>query len=75
MSNLQILHILTAKDTLIADDDKPEKYQEERNKMDYADKCYECTGYGDDYYVNEDGELVSNCGNCLYNKAESEGEE
>lgn len=32
-----------------------------------ADKCYECTGYGDDYYVNEDGDLVSACTDCPYN--------
>ena len=31
---------------------------------DYAEICYECTGYGDDYYYDEDGELVSACENC-----------
>lgn len=25
---------------------------------DPYDYCYKCSGYGDDYYMNEDGELV-----------------
>ena len=37
-------------------------------KFDY-DYCYECTGYGDDYYYNEDGELVSVCDDCPYNES------
>lgn len=28
--------------------------------------CYECTAYGDDYYINDDGELVSACYDCPY---------
>ncbi|MGM9519546.1 MAG: hypothetical protein ACI3WS_02615 [Phascolarctobacterium sp.] len=31
------------------------------------DYCYECTGYGDDYYINDEGELVSACDNCPHN--------
>lgn len=31
------------------------------------DYCYECTGYGDDYYYNENGELVSACDDCTHN--------
>lgn len=31
------------------------------------DYCYECGGYGDDYSVNDDGELVSNCLDCPFN--------
>lgn len=31
------------------------------------DRCYECSGYGNDYYVNEDGELVSACDDCPWN--------
>lgn len=31
------------------------------------DHCYECTGYGDDYYLDEDGEWVSACDDCPYN--------
>lgn len=31
------------------------------------DRCYECTGYGDDYYYDEDtGEYVSACDECPY---------
>ena len=37
------------------------------DKFDY-DYCYECTGYGDDYYINEDGELVCRCEECHYNE-------
>lgn len=33
------------------------------------DYCYECTGYGDDYYVNEEGELVSACDGCPHNES------
>ncbi len=32
--------------------------------MDFSDVCYECTGYGDDYSVKEDGKLVCNCDEC-----------
>lgn len=31
--------------------------------FDY-DYCYECTGFGDDYYYNEGGELVCRCDDC-----------
>lgn len=33
-----------------------DQYDEE----DGCDYCYECTGYGDDYHIDEDGELVCN---------------
>ena len=29
--------------------------------------CYECSGLGDDYYIDEDGELVCACGDCFMN--------
>lgn len=32
------------------------------------DYCYECGGYGDDYYVDENGNLVSACEDCPHNK-------
>lgn len=33
------------------------------------DYCYECTGYGDDYYYGEElGDLVCACDDCLYNE-------
>ena len=36
------------------------------------DRCYECTGYGDDYSEDEDGNMVSNCTDCPYNSANQE---
>lgn len=33
----------------------------------YNDYCYECSVYGDDYYINDDGELVSSCIECPFN--------
>ena len=36
------------------------------------DPCYECGGYGDDYYVDDNGELVWNCPDCPFNKKEDE---
>ena len=36
----------------------------EENQYDY---CYECGGYGDDYYMDEDGELVCRCPECPMN--------
>lgn len=35
---------------------------EEDRKL--ADYCYECTGYGEDYFIDENGELVSACDEC-----------
>ena len=36
------------------------------------DRCYECEGYGDDYYYDEDtDEWVSACDDCPYNIANS----
>lgn len=42
---------------------------------DYLDDvCYECTGYGDDYYFDEDGEMVSACSDCWIMKMDEVGE-
>lgn len=38
--------------------------------LDDYDRCYECTGYGDDYYFDENGELVWACADCIYNRNE-----
>ena len=44
--------------------------------MDDADRCYECTGYGDDYVIDDDGELVRYCPECPFNPdREGEGDE
>ena len=40
--------------------------------MDDYDWCYECTGYGDDYYINDDGELECCCDHCWVRKQEEE---
>ena len=40
---------------------------EETESDDDYDYCYECEGYGDDYYVDEKGELVSRCIDCPFN--------
>ena len=29
--------------------------------------CYECSGYGDNYYEDEDGELICRCPECPMN--------
>lgn len=31
---------------------------------DDYDRCYECSAYGDDYYIDDDGELVCYCPEC-----------
>ena len=37
--------------------------------------CYECAGYGDDYYIDEHGDLVCYCPECLFNPFKEEDEE
>ncbi len=39
---------------------------------DYDDYCYECTGYGDDYKEDENGNMVSNCDDCPFNSLNRE---
>lgn len=34
--------------------------------MEDYDVCYECGGYGDDYFINDDGELECYCPRCPY---------
>jgi hypothetical protein len=36
---------------------------------DYCDNdiCYECSAYGNDYFINEDGELECRCSECTFN--------
>ena len=43
--------------------------------MNFSDVCYECAGYGDDYSVNDDGELVCNCDECWVTLMEMDGED
>lgn len=35
---------------------------------DDFEHCYECTGYGDDYYFDDNGDLVCACLDCIYNR-------
>jgi hypothetical protein len=53
----------------IADDwDDDEDYEELNTDIsDDWDRCYECGGYGDDYFVNTEGELESACPTCPWN--------
>jgi hypothetical protein len=51
-----------------------EAMSETENGMDenpdedwYQNICYECGGYGDDYYIDDQGELVSACDDCRFN--------
>lgn len=42
---------------------------------DEYDYCYECTGYGDDYSVDDNGELVCNCDDCSLNPRNQDDDE
>lgn len=35
-------------------------------KMDDYDPCEECHIYGDDYYYDEDGDLINYCDECPF---------
>ena len=49
---------------------------EERETIERAEAmtndeiCYECGGNGDDYSIDENGELVCNCFDCPFNNEE-----
>lgn len=45
-------------------DEDDDYYGDGDEEWDY---CYECRGYGDDYYVDEDGEFVCRCPECPMN--------
>ena len=36
--------------------------------LDDDDYCYECSGHGDNYYVDEYGNFICACDNCPYNR-------
>ena len=36
------------------------------NTLYDAEYCYECSGYGDDYYIDEEGEWVCRCPECIF---------
>lgn len=37
------------------------------DNWDDSDYCYECSGYGNDVYEDENGELQFRCGDCPFN--------
>ena len=51
------------------DDDDYDYTAEDDNFWDDFDWCYECTGYGDDYFLNDEGELECACPTCPHNRS------
>lgn len=47
-------------------DDCEDEWECEKEINPWEDHCYECGGYGDDYSVDENGELVCNCFTCPF---------
>lgn len=47
-------------------DDCEDEWECEEEIDPWEDHCYECSGYGDDYSVDENGELVCNCFTCPF---------
>lgn len=45
---------------------------DEDEMLDY---CYECSGYGDDYSLDDNGELVCNCDSCPSNPFNNDWDE
>ena len=56
-------------------EDKMETIEELKADDYELDDCDECTGNGDDYYIDENGELVSACTDCPFNSANIEQED
>jgi hypothetical protein len=54
-----------------------EQYQTptDQDEWDDYDHCYECRGLGDDYIINDDGELESFCDRCGCNPNRREDNE
>lgn len=42
------------------------EYDEFVKEREDSERCYECSGYGDDYCIDEDGKPISNCDNCPF---------
>ena len=45
-----------------------ERKRLEKDLNEWMDDCYECSGYGDDYYTDNNGELVSRCSECFIHR-------
>lgn len=50
-------------------DGEDEEYDDGLPEITDEDICWECSGYGDDYYTDESGELVCACDDCPFNPA------
>jgi len=40
-----------------------------------AEYCYECRGYGDDYYFDADGDIVNACPECWVYRRDEDGKD
>lgn len=49
------------------DSEEAEDIENVDDEYEY-DPCYECSGLGDDYYIDENGELQCYCDQCVMNK-------
>lgn len=49
--------------------------QQEVRMEDYSNICYECTGYGDDFFTNDEGELEPYCPYCWVTAMEKDGDD
>ena len=50
----------------------PKGVIENMDEDKYFHICYECTSYGDDYYLDDEGELVCACPDCWVTKEKEE---
>ena len=59
---------MNEEEILIQSDFEDEEFEDDYdNEWDEYDRCYECKGYGDDYFINDDGELECFCYQCSMN--------
>lgn len=54
---------------LVGDDGEGCETEETNDAFDDYNYCYECSGYGDDYYIDDNGELQCSCDGCPFNYA------
>ena len=45
------------------------EYNSYVKEREHAERCYECSGYGDDYSFDENGEMICNCESCPFNSS------
>lgn len=63
--NLLVMVNESQKEAINASAEELMAFLEENESYD-ADYCYECTGYGDDYYFDDDGNMVCACDECPF---------